>query len=208
MTALFYSIFNEQGMQRLLHHDTLTAWMLIGATIYLETALIFLLFLPVDSLIFAAGAFVSAQHGSIALPTAIFSLFALGGDATSFAFAHSRFGKNFIRSKWVSRVKIARTRLFFQKYGLFAIFGCRFIGFARSFSPLAAGLSRVRVGRYLLCDSIACVAWTSTLLLIGYRAGKVSWIQLHLGTLSVVLIMITLLVCAVQGLAALLRKRA
>jgi membrane-associated protein len=206
MTSTFAWIFNDHGVEHLLQHDLLTGWFTIGAVVYFETAIIFLLFLPVDSLVFAAGAFVGAKHGSIALPVLIFSIAALLGDVTAFTFAHSRFGHAMIHGKWISRVKIQRTRTFFKKYGPAAIIACRFIGFARSFSPLAAGLSKIRASHYVMFDAIGCIAWTTLLLTIGYRLGKVSWVQLHLTFVSVVLVLAALLVFAIQGLVVYLRR--
>jgi len=207
MNSLIAMVFNDQGVEKLLKHDLLIGCLLIGAAVYLETAIIFLLFLPVDSAVLAAGAFLGTRHASIVLAAAILSVAALMGDTTAFAFARSPFGNAIIQGKWVSRIKIERTRSFFKKYGPVAIVACRFIGFARSFSPLAAGLSRIRVTQYLAYDAIGCVAWTTTLLSIGYRLGKVSWVQAHLALLSVMLVLTALLVFAVQGLVLYLKRR-
>jgi len=206
MNSLFAWIFNQQGLEQLLQHDQLIGWLMIGAVVYFETAIIFLLFLPVDSLVFAAGAFLGAQHASIALPAFIFSVAALMGDTTAFATSHSAFGQAIIKGKWVSQIKVERTRLFFKKYGPAAIIACRFIGFARSFSPLAAVLSKMRLSHYLICDAIGCVTWTIALLSIGYRLGKLSWVQLHLTLLSVLLVLVALMVFAMQGLVLYVRR--
>jgi membrane-associated protein len=207
MNSLISWVFNDHGVEQLLEHHLLTGWLMIGAVVYLETALIFMVFLPVDSLLIAAGAFLGAQHASMALPVAVLSIAALMGDTTAFALAHSHFGNALIKEKWVSRRKIEQTRLFFRKYGPAAIIVCRFIGFVRSVSPLAAGVSRIGVTRYLTSDAVGCVAWTATILTLGYRLGKISWVQLHLTVLSVALVLVALLVVAVQGLMLYVSKR-
>jgi len=207
MTSLIAWMFNEHGVEILLNQNPLTGWLIIGAVVYLETAVIFMLFLPVDSLLLAAGAFLAAQQASLVLPVAIFSMSALLGDTTAFSLAHSRFGRAMTQGKWVSRVKINRTRAFFKKYGAVAIIACRFIGFARSFSPLAAGLSRIGIKRYIAYDAIGCVAWTIALLMLGHRLGRISWVQMHLTGLSVALVVAAMLVFAVQGVMLYVSKR-
>lgn len=199
MYPLIFAIFDNHSLEQLLKHNLLTGWFLIGAVVYLETALIFMLFLPVDSLLLTAGAFVGTQHASLALPVLIFSIGALMGDTTAFSLVHNRFGRKLVSDKWVPPHKLERTRLFFKKYGSIAVVACRFVGFVRSVSPLAAGLSRMHALRFLTFDAIGCVAWTTTLLMIGDRLGKISWVQLHLTALSVALVLGTLLVCAIQG---------
>jgi membrane-associated protein len=208
MHELISAIFDNHSLEQLLKRDLLTGWFLIGVVVYLETALIFMLFLPVDTLLFAAGAFIATQHVSLVLPILIFSVAAWLGDTTAFGLARNRFGHRLTSDTWIPPHKLERTKSFLKKYGSAAVVACRFVGFVRSISPLVAGLSKMPALRFVSYDAIGCVAWTASLLLVGYRLGKISWVQLHLTALSLTLVLGTVLVCVIQGVFLLASRRA
>jgi membrane-associated protein len=207
MFSLISAIFNNHVLEQLLKQDLLTGWFLIGVVVYLETALVFMLFLPVDSLLLTAGAFVASQHASLALPLVIFSVAAWLGDTTAFSLVHNRLGRRLAGEKWVAPGKLERTRHFFKRYGVLTVIAGRFVGFVRSVTPLAAGLSRMPALRYLSVDTIGCVAWAFSLLKIGDGLGKIYWVQLHLTGLTLTLVLGTLLVCLTQAAMVYLGRR-
>ncbi|MCY9591875.1 DedA family protein [Paenibacillus chitinolyticus] len=86
-----------------------------------------------------------------------------------------RLGKPFLYKigKWV-RVKqerITRTELWFQKYGMWAVFFGYFVPGLRHFTCYLAGVSGISLWRYLLFAGSGALLWCCTFLSLGHFIG-------------------------------------
>jgi membrane protein DedA with SNARE-associated domain len=78
-------------------------------------------------------------------------------------------------SKWpLNRYRsgLARTRLFFEKYGFASVFFGRFLGPVRSTIPLVAGMMAMDHRRFQLANVSSAVVWSVAMLLPGWLAGR------------------------------------
>jgi membrane-associated protein len=153
-------------------------WLIVLAFVFTECAFIIGLFLPGDSLLFAAGV-VLAQHDHEA------SAWALSIAATVTAVVGNMIGYyignktgNALIARRGGRVlnyeNLARARDFLDRRGFWAIVLARWLPWIRTFAPLIAGAANMDRRRFLLATSLGGLAWVPTLVLVGfYAAGLV-----------------------------------
>lgn len=153
-------------------------WLIVLGFVFVECAFIVGLFLPGDSLLFAAGV-VLAQHDHEAsawtLSIAATAIAVVGnmigyyiGHKTGHALIARRGGRV------LNRENLARARDFLDRRGFWAIVLARWLPWIRTLAPLIAGAAHMDRRRFLLATSLGGIAWVPTLVLVGfYAAGLV-----------------------------------
>ncbi|MBM7861443.1 DedA family protein [Lentzea nigeriaca] len=147
-------------------------WVIVLSFIFFECAFIFGLFLPGDSLLFAAGV-VLAQHNSEV------SAWALSGVALVVAVVGNQVGYYIGRhtgtrvlarkgGKVLNRQNLKRAGDFLDRRGFWAVVLARWIPWIRTLAPIIAGAARMDIRRFTLATTIGAVAWVPTLVLAGY----------------------------------------
>nr|WP_221472180.1 DedA family protein [Amycolatopsis umgeniensis] len=140
--------------------------------IFVECALIIGLFLPGDSLLFAAGV-VLAQHGSDLnawLLSAAALLVAILGNQVGYYIGRGTGTKLIARrgGKVLNKHNLERARSFLDRRGFFAIVAARWIPWIRTLAPLIAGTARMDPRRFALATALGGLLWVPTLVLLGY----------------------------------------
>lgn len=147
-------------------------WVIVLSFVFTECAFIVGLFLPGDSLLFAAGV-VLAQHNNevhawalsvVAMVTAVVGNM-LGyyiGHKTGHAIVTRRGGKV------LNRHNLTRARNFLDRRGFWAIVLARWIPWIRTLAPLIAGAANMDRRKFLVATSAGGLAWVPTLVLVGY----------------------------------------
>jgi membrane-associated protein len=130
------------------------------------------LFLPGDSLLFAAGV-VLAQHGSDAnawLLSAAALVVAVLGNQVGYYIGRSTGTRLIARrgGKVLNRQNLDRAQAFLDRKGFFAIVAARWIPWIRTLAPLVAGAARMDPRRFLLATATGGLLWVPTLVLLGY----------------------------------------
>lgn len=149
-------------------------WVIVLGFVFTECAFIVGLFLPGDSLLFAAGV-VLAQHDHEAnawLLSVAATLTAVVGNLLGYYIGH-RTGNALIarRGGRVLNVEnLTRARDFLDRRGFWAIVLARWIPWIRTLAPLIAGAANMDRRRFLAATSVGGVAWVPTLVLVGYYA--------------------------------------
>lgn len=149
-------------------------WLVVLGFVFTECAFIVGLFLPGDSLLFAAGV-VLAQHDHEA------SAWALSLTATAIAVVGNMVGYyighhtgNVLRGRRGGKVlnheNLARARDFLDRRGFWAIVLARWLPWIRTLAPLIAGAASMDRRRFLLATSLGGLAWVPTLVLVGFYA--------------------------------------
>ncbi|MGH3763234.1 DedA family protein [Actinophytocola sp.] len=153
-------------------------WIIVLSFVFTECAFIVGLFLPGDSLLFAAGV-VLAQHDHET------SAWALSIAATATAvianligyYIGNRTGNALIARRGgrvLNHENLARARDFLDRRGFWAIVLARWLPWIRTLAPLIAGAANMDRRRFLIATSFGGLAWVPTLVLVGfYAAGLV-----------------------------------
>ncbi|WP_026360578.1 DedA family protein [Amycolatopsis nigrescens] len=168
-------------------------WVIVLSFVFVECALIIGLFLPGDSLLFAAGV-VLAQHGADAnawLLSAAALVVAVVGNQVGY-YIGQRTGTKFIArrgGKVLNRHNLDRARSFLDRKGFFAIVAARWIPWVRTLAPLIAGAARMDPRRFMLATAAGGLLWVPTLVLLGYYGAglldQIPWVKTVVVWLSV-----------------------
>lgn len=149
----------------------------VGLTviIFAESGLFFGFFLPGDSLLFTAGFLASQGYLNIWILAPLLFIAAVTGDSVGYAFGYRVGPALFSRadSRFLKKEYLVRTEHFFEKYGSRAIIIARFIPIVRTFTPILAGVGKMRYATFLSFNIIGAGLWALGLTYLGYFLGSV-----------------------------------
>lgn len=145
----------------------------IGIIIFSETGILLGIFLPGDSLLFAAG-ILAAQGTLNPVALALIVIFAaIAGDATSYWIG--RYGGEAVLRRYPRLIKqrdIERTKRFYERWGARAIVLARFVPIVRTIVPVLAGVGEMRYDRFLPFNIIGGIIWGPIMIALGYFLGR------------------------------------
>lgn len=154
-------------------------YVILFLIIFCETGLVFMPFLPGDSLLFAVGAL--AAHPDFLKIENIIPLLIIAavlGDSTNYLVGRNIGRKLFDREYFFLKKKyLTSTEEFFEKKGVWAVSLSRFFPIIRTMAPFFAGMSLIRYRKFLLLSVLGSVAWVFIFTLTGYFFGNVEIIK-------------------------------
>ena len=154
------------------------AWIyaILFLVIFFETGLVFIPFLPGDSLLFVAGTFAAQGSINLIFLMIILSIAAILGDTMNYWIGY-HFG-NFITSRrFVKQEYIQRTERFYEKHGKKTIILARFIPIIRTVAPFIAGIGKMQYPIFLAYNIIGGLIWVVLLIGAGYLFGNIPFVQ-------------------------------
>ena len=154
-------------------------YIVVAGIVFIETGLLIGFFLPGDSILFSAG-LVAAAHGNInivILITAIF-LAAFFGDQVGFVIGRV-VGRPYLDKQESPRMKrmIAKSEVFYEKYGWWAVVIARYFPWIRTFVPPIAGAAKMNYYKFLSANALGAFLWGVGITLAGYYAATVPWVK-------------------------------
>ena len=193
--------FISNYLDLIFHVDQfLTAWVqshgeltygLLFLIIFIETGLVFMPFLPGDSLLFIIGALCSAELLSPVPSLLVCLSAAILGDQLNYTIGRN-FGKHLLHppfSKWIKLQALQRSEVFFEKWGSLAIILARFMPFVRTFAPFVAGISKMNRMTFTAFNAIGGMIWVIGVGLMGYLLGEIPWVKSHIQAVVLILIL-------------------
>lgn len=162
--------------------DQFGPWFLwVCLVIVLVECGLFFPFLPGDTLLFAAGLFISQRDTIVPgpyvtdLPVAIvlFVAAAFAGNVLGYEIGR-RIGEPLYDrdSRFLKREYLDRTATFFDKHGSKALVIGRFVPFVRTYITVVAGVTRMARHRFFLWSLVGAVGWVLSITLLGYFLGS------------------------------------
>lgn len=187
------------------------AYGFIFLIIFIETGVVFMPFLPGDSLLFAAGFFAHEPASGLAIIHLLLLVWvaAVVGDQCNFFIGHF-FGKRIIASgkiKAMTPERIAKSEAFLDKWGHLAIFLGRFFPFIRTFVPFLAGVGGMKWHSFVLFNILGGVTWSTGFVLLGYFFGGIPVVQEHFELLIVGIVLVSVIPTAAGLLRAKFGKK-
>jgi len=152
----------------------------------LQTGLVFMAFLPGDSLLFVAGAV--AASGQYRLDLLITSLVvgAVLGNVLNFWIGVWLGRKIFDgRVRWIDAASVDKTVQFFERHGGKTVMLALFVPLVRSFAPLVAGAMSMKPGKFNLYSVVGGLAWVGLFTGGGYFFGNLPLVRDHLGAVLI-----------------------
>ncbi len=164
------------------------------AIVFMESGLLIGLFLPGDSLLFAAG--LLAAHGTFDITLTILGviLAAILGDNAGYWFGKNVGSRVFVRptSHLFKKEHVIKAERFYERYGARAIVLARFVPIVRTLAPILAGIAKMEYEKFLAYNAIGAILWATSMISLGYYLGKfVPEIVQYILPVSVIIIVIS-----------------
>ena len=159
-------------------------YVVIFIIIFAETGLVFLPFLPGDSLLFVIGSVVATAGLNLLLVITVLFCAAILGDSVNY-WIGNKYGRKLLNLKkkngepLIPEVFIAKTEEYFAKNGPKTIIAARFIPIVRTFAPFVAGVSNMNYIVFFKFNVIGGVVWVVGLTLLGYFFGQIPFVKEH-----------------------------
>ena len=154
---------------------------LLFLIVFCETGLVVTPFLPGDSLLFAAGAFASADGLDLQLVLPLLFAAAVIGDTVNYWIGR-RCGRAVLENGRllglpVKKGHIERTQRFYARYGVKAIVLARFMPIIRTVAPFVAGVGSMDYRKFIVYNLAGAAAWVGLFVLGGYFFGNVPFVK-------------------------------
>ena len=175
-TLLFdFLLHLDQYIGFLIQTFGLWTYVILFAVVFCETGLVVTLFLPGDSLLFAAGAFAALGSLDFALLFASLAAAAIIGDTVNYWLGHYMGPKVFRKKnvRFMNREYLERAHEFYDKHGGKTIVLARFIPIIRTFAPFVAGIGAMNYRRFIIYNVAGALLWVAIFLTGGYMFGNI-----------------------------------
>ena len=167
---------------------TLDAWgpwtyVLLFVIVLCETGLVVTLFLPGDSLLFAAGALAALhpQSLNILILLTLLSTAAIIGDTLNYAIGRWVGPRAFRVNAWfLKHEHLQRAQDFYARHGGKTIVLARFVPIIRTFAPFVAGVAAMTRSRFTVFNIVGAVIWVLGICTAGYFLGSMPWVKENL----------------------------
>ncbi|GAB2997207.1 DedA family protein [Saccharothrix stipae] len=171
----------------------MAVWLITLSFIFFECAFIFGLFLPGDSLLFAAGVVLASHEAELSawLLSGVALVVAVVGNQIGYYIGRHTGTRLLARrgGKVLNKQNLAKARDFLDRRGFWAIVLARWIPWVRTLAPMIAGAARMDPKRFMLATTIGAIAWVPTLVLAGYYGAglltAVPWLETAAVILSI-----------------------
>jgi undecaprenyl-diphosphatase len=150
-------------------------YLIIFIVVALECQALLGLVMPGESLVLAGG--FLAEQGLLDMGVLIFviSIAAVLGDNIGYELGR-HLGRGWLlqhgRRFGLRQEHLERVDGFFARHGGKAVFGSHFLHLLRALMPFVAGARRMRYLKFLLFNSVGCIAWATVFVSLGYLTGK------------------------------------
>lgn len=203
----------DRFLAAIVERNVMMVYVTLAAIFFSETGLVFMAFLPGDSLLFVAGAIsalpaVQAKGLSVHLLVLIITVAAVLGNTVNYLIG-SWLGKKVYDGTigWIDQGALQKTHVFFERHGGKTVMIARFVPVVRSFAPLVAGASGMDFRKFQFYNVVGAGVWVVSLVYGGYLFGNMPIIRDNLGVILVVGIAAVLGPLLLTGLIRLLRRR-
>ncbi len=193
----------SQLIDLVLHIDKHIGWIIqnFGAGVYLilflvifcETGLVFTPFLPGDSLLFVAGTFAALGSMNLILLFLVVAAAAILGDTANYWIGHYFGEKVLLKTRFVKKEYLAKTKEFYRKHGGKTIILARFIPIIRTFAPFVAGIGRMSYLKFISYNIIGGLLWVTLFVFAGYFFGSLPIVKDNLAVVIFAIIFLSFL---------------
>jgi membrane-associated protein len=170
---------------------------ILFAIIFAETGLVFMPFLPGDSLLFAAGILANPPAGregfNIWILLITLTIAPLLGDTVNYHVGKSLGPRIFKKenSKFFSRKNLDMTKQFFEKHGPAAVIIARWVPIIRTMAPFVAGMGTMEYRRFFMFSLLGAFIWVWGCVGAGYFLGGIPWVKENFEYAIIAIVVVT-----------------
>jgi len=175
--------------------------------IFVETGLVFVPFLPGDSLLFAAGAFSAIGSLNVLFVWILLIIAAILGDTVNYWIGHF-FGERLIANPKVpiNKEHIDKTKAFFDKYGGKTIILARFVPIVRTFAPFVAGVGKMSYKQFISYNIIGGIVWVTLFTFAGFFFGNIPSVKHNFSVVIIAIVLLSVLPIFIELVRKKLKK--
>jgi len=147
----------------------------VALFVFAESGILLGIFLPGDSLLFAAGLLAGCGFFSIGTLILVVVLAAVTGDSVGYWFGR-KVGVSLYScpdTRFFKQAYIRRTEEFYDKHGGRAVILARFVPIVRTLAPILAGVGSMNYQQFITFNAVGGILWGAGVLLAGYFLGVV-----------------------------------
>jgi membrane-associated protein len=203
----------DRFLVAIVERNVLLVYVTLFLIFFSETGLVFMAFLPGDSLLFVAGAVsalpqAQAKGLSVHLLTLVITIGAVLGNTLNYAIG-AWLGKKVYDGtiSWIDQAALKKTHDFYERHGGKTVMIGRFIPVIRTFAPLVAGASGMDFHKFQIFNVLGAMIWVVSLVYGGYLFGNVPIVRDNLGIILILGLSAALVPLALAWLVRLLRRR-
>ena len=181
------------NIRELVGHYGIWTYAIMFAVVFAETGLVFMPFLPGDTLLFAAGLVSDENRLNIWFVLLVLTVAPICGDNVNYFFGKWLGPKLFHKpdSRFFKKENLAKTHEFYEKYGPLAVILARWVPVVRTFSPFVAGMGAMSYLKFLRYSVIGAFIWVWTLVWAGYFLGNIKWVEANFEKVMILMIIVT-----------------
>ena len=184
-------------------------YLVVWAFVFVESGLLVGFLLPGDSVIFAAGLIAGTPGTGVNIVVLLIGLFiaAFVGDQIGYVLGR-KLGRPWVekRNRPTWNNGLARAEAFYEKLGGLSVIVARFIPWARTFVPFAAGVAKMDYYRFLIANAIGAWAWAVGITLMGWWAASIPVVKTISFAIAGFFITASLIYMGFVGVRALFRR--
>ncbi|MCL2462426.1 MAG: VTT domain-containing protein [Defluviitaleaceae bacterium] len=181
-------------------------YLILFLVIFCETGLVFLPFLPGDSLIFAAATFSTAAYASTGHLNywwlyGMFIVAAVVGDNVNYLIGRE-LGERIVKSqkiKFLNEKNLNKAYTFIEKHGSKAVFLARFMPIIRTIVPFVIGAGEMNWKKFTVYNLVGGVVWVTLFINLGYFFGNMVGDHFSLVMLGIIFLSLIPIVIEVIG---------
>ncbi len=186
----------------------LLTYLILFATIFCETGLVFTPFLPGDSLLFAAGAFAARGSFNPVLLTILLGVAAILGDSCNY-WIGGLLGRRVFKEhrKILSLDHLRATEEFYRKHGSKAVIFARFLPMFRTIVPFVAGVAKMSYPVFFFYNVVGGIVWVVLFVWAGYFFGGIPAVEHNFSLVILAIIVVSMLPAVVHVVRHWMAKR-
>ena len=173
----------------------LLVYLILFIIIFCETGLVFLPFLPGDSLIFAAGTFAGIGELNLGILFILIAAAAIIGDTVNYEIG-KHFGRKLLNNKKFTLVKqenIDKADALIAKYGSLAVFIARFMPIIRTIVPFVVGMGKLDYKKFIMFNALGGIIWVTLFLCLGFFFGNIPFVADNFSLIIISIVFISIL---------------
>ena len=195
-------------LERIIAEYGVVTYVILFAVIFAETGLVFVPFLPGDSLLFAAGMFSAVGSFDVFFLAGILWIAAFLGDTLNYWIGYY-FGQRIVKNKYIPihQGHIDKTQSFYKKHGGKTVLLARFVPIVRTFAPFVAGVGKMDYKSFVFFNIIGGFIWVVGFVFAGYFFGNISLVKDNFSTVIFIIILVSISPIFIKIVRGKLRER-
>lgn len=195
----------DKHLQQIITDYGTGTYLVLFAIVFCETGLVFLPFLPGDSLLFAAGAFAGLGSLNLWATLGLLMFAAILGDSVNYSIGTLLGPKLHATGKlpFIKKKHLDQTHDFYERYGAKTLVIARFVPIVRTFAPFVAGVGSMKYGKFMTYNVLGAGLWATICVFAGYFFGNLPIVKKNFSLVILAIIFISIL----PGIIGFLRER-